>query len=47
MIRKYYAGWDVVINEKNADVNGDGTVDLKDVVILRRYIAGGWNIELA
>ena len=47
MIRKYYAGWDVEINEENADANGDGTVDLKDVVILRRFVAGGWNVELA
>lgn len=47
MIRKYYAGWDVEINEENADANGDGTVDLKDVVILRRFVAGGWDVELA
>lgn len=28
------------------DLNNDGAVNLKDVTILRRYIAGGWNIEL-
>lgn len=28
------------------DLNGDGEVNLKDVVLLRRYIAGGWNTEL-
>ena len=28
------------------DLNGDGKVNLKDVTILRRYIAGGWGIEL-
>ena len=28
------------------DINGDGKVNLKDVVILRRYIAGGWNVTL-
>lgn len=28
------------------DLNNDGTVNLKDVVLLRRFIAGGWNVEL-
>lgn len=28
------------------DVNGDGEVNLKDVVLIRRYIAGGWNAEI-
>ena len=28
------------------DVNGDGKVNLKDVVYLRRYIAGGWDLEI-
>ena len=28
------------------DVNGDGTVNLKDVVLLRRYIASGWGVTL-
>ena len=28
------------------DINGDETIDLKDVVLLRRYIAGGWNAEV-
>ena len=31
---------------KKGDVNGDGSVNLKDVVVLRRYIAGGWNVIL-
>ena len=26
------------------DTNGDGFVDLKDVVNLRRYLAGGWEL---
>lgn len=26
------------------DLNGDGNVNLKDVTILRRYIAGGWDV---
>ena len=28
------------------DLNGDGYVNLKDVTILRRYIAGGWDIVI-
>ena len=28
------------------DLNNDGNVNLKDVVILRRYIAGGWGVTL-
>lgn len=31
---------------KPGDMNGDGTVNLKDVVLLRRYIAGGWNVTV-
>ena len=29
----------------NGDTNGDGTVDAKDVTILRRYLAG-WNPDI-
>ncbi len=28
------------------DVNGDGEITSKDVTILRRYLAGGWNVEI-
>jgi hypothetical protein len=28
------------------DVNGDGNINLKDVVLMRRYIAGGWGVTL-
>lgn len=28
------------------DLNDDGEINLKDVVLLRRYIAGGWNVTL-
>ena len=28
------------------DVNSDGNVDLRDVVILTRYLAGGWNVNV-
>jgi len=27
------------------DVNGDGVVNLKDVVLIRRAIAGGWSLS--
>ena len=33
-------------NEKAADVNGDNKINLKDVVLIHRYIAGGWNVIL-
>ena len=28
------------------DANGDGVLDLKDVVLLRRFLAGGWNVTI-
>ena len=28
------------------DVNNDGMIDLKDVVILRRFLSGGWNVSI-
>ena len=28
------------------DVNGDGTINLKDAVMIRRYIAGNWDIDI-
>jgi hypothetical protein len=28
------------------DVNGDGSIDLKDVIVLRRYLAGGWDVTI-
>ena len=31
---------------ENGDINEDGSINLKDVVLLRRYIAGGWNVTL-
>lgn len=30
----------------SGDVNGDNMVDLKDVVTLRRYLSGGWAVEI-
>ena len=28
------------------DVNDDGTVDLVDVILIRRFLAGGWNVTI-
>ena len=35
-----------VIEAKAGDLNGDTNINLKDVVMLRRAIAGGWNVDL-
>lgn len=44
-------GIEVIYNESTesnaGDVNNDGEIDLKDVVLIRRFIAGGWDVELA
>ena len=32
--------------EEDADVNADGVSDLKDVVLIRRFLAGGWDVTL-
>ena len=29
------------------DVNCDGSIDLKDVAVLRRHLAGGWNVTIS
>ena len=31
---------------KKGDVNGDGKVDAKDVTVLKRYLASGWNVNV-
>lgn len=28
------------------DINGDNSINLKDVVLIRRYIAGGWGVTI-
>lgn len=28
------------------DTNGDNEIDLKDVVLIRRYLSGGWNVTI-
>lgn len=41
---------EVIYNESTTgnagDVNNDNEIDLKDVVLIRRFIAGGWDVEL-
>lgn len=29
-----------------SDTNGEGIINLKDVTLLRRYLAGGWGVQL-
>ena len=45
ILRRYVAGWDLVIDELAADVNRDGQVKLNDAIILRRFVAG-WDVVL-
>ena len=35
-----------VVNYVPGDINGDGVVGTKDVTVLRRYIAGGYNVTV-
>jgi len=34
------------MNEAAADVNSDGEITVRDVVPIRRFIAGGYGVEL-
>ena len=42
MLRRYLAGTtaEADVDVQASDCNGDGVVDIKDVTILRRYLAG-------
>lgn len=42
---KYFAGWDVEIDEAAADVTGDGKVNRMDLLRLGKYFAG-WEVQL-
>ena len=44
-LNKYFAGWDVEINESAADVTGDGKISRADLTRLNKYFAG-WDVEL-
>ena len=35
-----------VTDRTPADINKDGIVDLKDVVLLRRFLSGGWDVTI-
>ena len=37
---------DVKDNICLGDINGDGEINAKDVTMLRRFLAGGWNVEI-
>ena len=37
--------FEAITEQTAGDMNGDGAVNLKDVVLLRRYIAGGWGSD--
>ena len=39
-------GFVTVQNRLPGDVNGDGTVNLKDAAVLRRFLAGGWDVTV-
>lgn len=51
VITPYNGETQVTVAEKNIDeaasnVNGDDKIDVKDAIVIRRYIAGGYGIEL-
>lgn len=35
-----------VLDRTPGDINSDGVVDLKDVVLLRRFLSGGWDVTI-
>ncbi len=37
---------EITVVEEAGDVNGDGVIDVADVMALRRYLAGGYEIEI-
>lgn len=46
VLTRYLAdGWYETVDERNSDVNADGVLDLKDVVLIRRFLAG-WEVVL-
>ena len=40
--------WQIETSDEkvSGDANNDGAIDLKDVVMIRRYVAGGWDVEI-
>ncbi|MBQ7542082.1 MAG: hypothetical protein IJT44_07315 [Clostridia bacterium] len=46
-LARYIAGgWNVIVDEYNADVNKDGSIDNVDLILLKRYLTGGWGVVL-
>ena len=45
LLQQYMADWDVIIDEKAADVNDNGVINARDVALLQQYIAG-WDVKL-
>ena len=40
-------GWsELTVNTALADVDGNGTLSLRDCTLLSRYLAGGWGVRL-
>jgi hypothetical protein len=39
-------GYGITLDPTAADLNGDGVINTADVVLIRRYIAGGYGIVL-
>ena len=37
---------EITVVEEAGDVNSDGVIDVADVMALRRYLAGGYEIEI-
>ncbi|MBR5528568.1 MAG: leucine-rich repeat protein [Clostridia bacterium] len=44
-LAKYFAGWDVEIDDAASDVTGDGNINRQDLLRLAKYFAG-WNVTL-
>jgi len=45
LFARYLAGWNVSVNEKAIDVDGDKRVNLNDLVLLAQYVAG-WDVKI-
>ncbi|MBR5619255.1 MAG: InlB B-repeat-containing protein [Clostridia bacterium] len=41
-----YAHWEEVAQRISGDASGDGLIDLTDVVLLRRFLTGGWDVTV-
>lgn len=46
VMERMLASWGNTIDVDNADVDLDNAVTLQDAVLIRRYLVGGWGVEL-